>query len=641
MPIEKKLKNHFGFDAFREGQSEVISAVTSGESAAAIFPTGSGKSLCYQLAALHLPHLTLVISPLLALIQDQLAFLQRKNIPAASIDSSQSSEESRAVMQAVAQGQIKILMISVERLKNERFRNFIARVPISLLVVDEAHCISEWGHNFRPDYLKLPYYQQALNIPQALLLTATATPAVIQDMRDKFNIKPEHVITTGFYRPNLYLHIQATPEAQKDQSLIDWLQSHAGQSSIVYVTLQHSAELVAKKLLQAGISAHAYHAGMGHELRQSIQQQFMQGDIDCIVATIAFGMGIDKNNIRHVIHYDLPKSIENYSQEIGRAGRDGLPAHCLMLANRNGVHTLENFVYGDTPEISGLCDVLQEIKQAAQINQGKWEVMLHTLSGLSNIRPLALKTLLVYLEMHQIIQPVYSYYADCRYKLLIPEQALLAHFQDERRDFVQAIIDGSKQSRVWASIDIDALARKHHYERSRIVSALEYFSDKQYIELQSKQMTDVFKVLHGNFQVESLAAELFDAFKQKEASEVGKIGQMIDFFESRACLSLKLAHYFGDQRQNKPCGHCSVCDGQTVDNKLPFDLELAPLSLLDPQVLCEALLSKTGSELSYDMQARFLCGISNPMFTRIKARSLANFSRLEQYRYHDVKSWLA
>jgi len=492
--LHQTLKRYFGFDGFREGQTEVVEAIVGSQSAAAIFPTGSGKSLCYQLSALHLPHLTLVVSPLLALIQDQLEFLRAKDIPAASIDSTQSREESSAVMQQVRQGTIKILMLSVERLKNERFRNFIARVPVSLLVIDEAHCISEWGHNFRPDYLKLPHYQQALNIPHVLLLTATATPAVIKDMRQKFSIEPANVITTGFYRANLHLHVRALPEAEKDRYLIAYLAKHRAQSAIVYVTLQHSAEDVAATLTRSGISAHAYHAGMGHDLRQSIQQQFMQGDIDCIVATIAFGMGIDKSDIRHVIHYDLPKSIENYSQEIGRAGRDGLSADCLMLANRNGVHVLENFVYGDTPDLAGIRSVLQEIRQAGS----KWEVMINTLSRLSNIRPLPLKTLLVYLEMRHIIKPLYSYYADYRFKLLISEQALLAHFQGERRNFVQAILDGSQQSRVWATVDIDAIASSSQGDRARVVTALEYFNDKQYIELQSKQMTDVFEVIQTN-----------------------------------------------------------------------------------------------------------------------------------------------
>ena len=212
------LEQVFGYPQFRAGQEAVVSAVLAGRSAAAIFPTGSGKSLCYQLPALLLPHLTLVVSPLLALMQDQLTFLQRHGIAAASIDSAQSREDASDVMARAKAGELKILMISVERLKNERFRNFLQQVPISLLVVDEAHCISEWGHNFRPDYLKLPDYQRQFNIPQALLLTATATPNVIADMQAKFAIAETDVITTGFYRANLNLWVEPVSGAAKRQA---------------------------------------------------------------------------------------------------------------------------------------------------------------------------------------------------------------------------------------------------------------------------------------------------------------------------------------------------------------------------------------------------------------------------------------
>ena len=326
------LKQYFGFDAFRPGQEAVVSSVLAGRSAAAIFPTGSGKSLCYQVPALHLPHLTLVVSPLLALMQDQVKFLQSKNINAASIDSSVPAHEVQSILQGVRKGEIKILMIAVERLKNERFRRFISDIPISLMVVDEAHCISEWGHNFRPDYLKLPTYQQSFNIKQTLLLTATATPKVIEDMARKFRILPQDIQITGFYRPNLNLQVEGISEQNKLAFLQNWLFHKARfkpvfrnqirdkkdkdnhiAPTIVYVTLQQTAELVAKSLEQAGFHAVAYHAGLDSEKRRLIQTDFMAGYCEIIVATIAFGMGIDKSNIRNVIHYDLPKSIENYS----------------------------------------------------------------------------------------------------------------------------------------------------------------------------------------------------------------------------------------------------------------------------------------------------------------------------------------
>ena len=449
------LKRVFGFDQLRPGQERVISAVLAGRSAAAIFPTGSGKSLCYQLPALHLPHLTVVVSPLLALMQDQLAFLHRHGISAASIDSAQSREQVSETMAKARAGELKILMISVERLKNERFRNFISEVPISLLVVDEAHCISEWGHNFRPDYLKLPDYQRQFGISQVLLLTATATPPVIADMQTKFAIAAEDVVTTGFYRPNLNLLVEPVAGRDKQRRLEQWLGAKQGEPSIVYVTQQKTAEQVAEQLSQRGLSVSAYHAGMGHEIREAIQRRFMAGELGCIVATIAFGMGIDKRDIRNVVHFDLPKSVENYSQEIGRAGRDGEASDCLVLANRDSLNVLENFVYGDTPERSGIVRVLEEIR--GNSSGGQWEMTVNALSDHSNIRALPLKTLLVQLELRGIIAPRYAYFAEYRFKYLVEPEALLGKFDGERRQFIEAIFTASTRARTWCTVDFDAL----------------------------------------------------------------------------------------------------------------------------------------------------------------------------------------
>ena len=627
--IEQTLKQYFGFEALRDGQAEVIHRIVDGQSAAAIFPTGSGKSLCYQLPALHLPHLTLVVSPLLALIKDQLEFLHSKGIAAASIDSTQDRESTQKIMQQARSGELKILMISVERLKNERFRQFISQLPISLLVVDEAHCISEWGHNFRPDYLKLPYYRRLLNIPQVLLLTATATPQVIEDMSRKFDIDKEAVTITGFYRANLTLNVIPCNEEQKIGKLQAIVQNAPHTPTIVYVTLQKTAETVAATLQQMGINATAYHAGLKNELRESIQKQFMQGTTPCIVATIAFGMGIDKADIRRVIHFDLPKSIENYSQEIGRAGRDGQPAECTILANTYGLNVLENFIYGDTPDKFSIEDIVDQIYAC----HGDWEVILSQLSRDSNIRQLPLKTLLVYLELHNIIESKYSYFATYRFKCIESAEAIIHRFQGERRSFVEAIFQCSPKARTWHSVDFDALWMTYHADRKRVISAIDYFHEQGWIDLESKQITDVYTVLNKQKPKSELVDTLNELFAQKEASEINRIHTMIEFFQSKQCLSHALASYFADNHAPKECKHCSVCEGRIA--RLPGQ-ELPPMDTRQIANWIQAYRQASGNALSSKALSRFLCGITTPLSTRLKASKMEGFGKLELYPFAEV-----
>lgn len=627
--LQQTLQSMFGFDSLRPGQQPVIEAVMNGHSAAAIFPTGSGKSLCYQLPATQLPHLTLVISPLLALMKDQLSFLQGRGIAAASIDSSQSREETQQVMTGVKNGHIKVLMISVERLKNERFREFIRQIPLSLMVVDEAHCISEWGHNFRPDYLKLPQYQRELNIPQTLLLTATATPAVIEDMQSKFDIASENITVTGFYRSNLDISVLPCEEENKLTQLSDIIAAAPKLPSIVYVTQQQTAEQVANSLIRLGINAHAYHAGMKSDIREKIQQQFMDSQIDCIVATIAFGMGVDKSDIRRVIHFDLPKSIENYAQEIGRAGRDGQRSECILLGNTSGLTVLENFVYGDTPEPSSINYVLEQIRE----NTPQWEVMALRLSRDSNIRQLPLKTLLVYLELAKVIEAKYSYFAEYRFKFLQDRSFILNQFQGERRQFIEAIFTCSTKAKVWCQVDLEALWMNYQSERSRVVAALDYFHQNGWIELESKQLTDVYSVLPATQNQEATSQHLVELFQSKEQKDIERIHTMLNLFQSSDCLSYQLAHYFADHNAPTQCGHCSVCRGQIASFPQPQQEqpELAHLS-----AWVDEFVQLSPTAISNAAVARFLCGISTPIITQLKASKLRGYGSMANVSFEHV-----
>ena len=648
MDIQQTLKQQFGFEHFRLGQQAVVENLLAGHSTLAIFPTGAGKSLCYQFTALQLPHLTLVVSPLLALMKDQLDFLQNKGIAAASLDSTLSPDEYTRVVQGVRSGQIKILMVSVERFKNERFRQFIEGVAISLLVVDEAHCMSEWGHNFRPDYLKLPTYRNNLTIPLVLLLTATATKRVKLDMAKKFAIAPEHIVQTGFYRANLDLAVFPVEAAQKNAALLRVLKLHCrdfgGNDAmsgvgIVYVTLQKTAEDVAAFLVAQGVNAKAYHAGLDNDIRQSIQNGFMAGDISVVVATIAFGMGVDKADIRFVVHYDLPKSIENFSQEIGRAGRDDLPSRCVVLANLDGLQTVENFVYGDTPEHHSIAAVLAEIN--AQTRHQQWELQLYALSNLSNIRQLTLKTLLVQLELRGVLTALYSYSAEHKVKLLTPIPAIVQQFSGERADFIAAVLGGIAFKKVWGEVDFTVLYDRYGAERKRVLTALEYLHEKHFIELQSSGLTEVYSVNTAALDQPALVDELFQAFKQHELAEITRIGYLVRFLESKVCLSFGLARYFDDANAPEHCGHCSVCRGRIAVLTRTHTTDIpAPTLLLAADNVKKYLHAKGEAFVSNELLARYLAGISVPLFTRTKAKQAGGFALAETMRYADILSVL-
>ena len=633
--LKKLLQKHFGFNTFLKGQEDVIHKVLDHQSAAAIFPTGAGKSLCYQLPAMVLPGMTLVVSPLLSLMKDQLDFLHGNHIPAARLDSTLSKNDYNAILESAKNGELKILMIAVERFKNERFRSHLKKMNVSLLAVDEAHCISEWGHNFRPEYLKLPAYQKEFGIKQALLLTATATTQVRDDMCAKFNIHKNNVFVTGFYRDNLFLQITPTENSEKKNRLLQKIQKAPQDPTIVYVTLQKTAEDVAEFLCAKNINAHPYHAGMDNEKREHIQNKFMDGSLACIVATIAFGMGIDKKDIRRIIHYDLPKSIENYSQEIGRSGRDGRSALCEVLANRDSIHILENFIYGDTPEKNSIFQLLRTIKD----NKGfVWETQITMLANELNIRVLPLKTLLVYLAMEEIIRPKFTYFGEYSFKYIAEPTTIISSFEGERKQFVTAVMKHCHTKKIWTQVDIQGILDSYDTDRQRILAALEYFEEKGWIDLQARQAVDVYDILTQAFNIDDMAEKMYVLFKKKEGLEIQRIHNMVGFFESDACISRRLAGYFGEHLAKERCGHCSFCQsGKAV---LQATTKLKPLAQFEFKKITAEFAQAVGQQFSEVNLTKFLCGIYTPAFSKLKIKKLPYFGILESYPFLEVKNWI-
>ncbi|MEP6819072.1 MAG: ATP-dependent DNA helicase RecQ [bacterium] len=345
------LRQHFGFDDFRDGQREVIAAILGGKDAVVVMPTGSGKSLCYQLPALMLSGATLVVSPLIALMKDQVDALQARQLPATFINSSIPEREQWSRIEGLRRGEFKLVYVAPERFRSRRFLEALRSVSVALFAVDEAHCISTWGHDFRPDYLRLKSVIPLLGKVQTLALTATATPYVRSDIIEQLGLLKPETFVSGFDRPNLTIDVVHTEKEREKIAHIKRLAKTFGGSGIIYASTRKAVEQVTSQLRALGMEASAYHAGLSDSARVKAQEEFMAGRTQMIVATNAFGMGIDKPDIRFVAHYQMPGSIEAYYQEIGRAGRDGLSSSCVLLFNYADKNTHDFFIEGSYPTV--------------------------------------------------------------------------------------------------------------------------------------------------------------------------------------------------------------------------------------------------------------------------------------------------
>lgn len=576
------LSDRFGYTAFRHEQEAAISRVLNGRNSLAIFPTGAGKSLCYQIPAIAFPELdvldgtrgvgqhglTIVVSPLIALMKDQVDVLKKKGISAEVMDSTRSYDQVMDTRRGLEDGTIRILYCAPERLNNENFVEMmkVVRGGVRLVAIDEAHCISEWGHSFRPEYLKVARFVEEVRAERVLCLTATATPKVADDICRAFDIQDDCVFRTAPYRPNLHLNAEAV-EAEKDKlpKVTKFLREHAG-STLIYVTLQKQAEDLAESLRKRKFDAVAFHAGMRNEEKAKVQDDFMASKVRIVVATIAFGMGVDKANIRSVIHWDLASTIEEYSQQVGRAGRDGKPSHCMFYICPNDFYMRENFARGDLPSRRSLRGFLKDVfrEENREVPVGEaFKINIASQSSAFDIRRTPLTVIYASLELRfgliRAVTPEYSKYqfeAKGKYYAIIKED-----FSPEAK----AILKCAKKAVKWHNIDVSETARSHHLQRAEIIKKLNKLEERNAIILKASGVENRYKVLRPLPQTEEeinkLVVELHEDLAAREEDAMKRVQQVSDLITGTTCYALALAQHFGmglPDGKDK-CGHCTIC----------------------------------------------------------------------------------
>jgi len=626
--IRALLRENFGYESLRKGQAEVIGSLMAGRSVLAVFPTGGGKSLCYQLPALALEGLTLVISPLIALMKDQVESLTRRGIAAARLDSTMDAEGLRVLYGDLDAGRVSLLYIAPERLANERFRERVGRWNVAMVAVDEAHCISEWGHNFRPDYLKIARFCRRLKVSRVLALTATATPKVAADIRRAFRIAKEDHVALGFHRPNLDLRVTPCTAAARKSLLLERLASIEG-AAVVYVTRQETAEEVATFLKSQGLAAAAYHAGLTDDFRAASQAAFMSGETRVIVATIAFGMGIDKSDIRAVIHYNMPKSLENHAQEIGRAGRDGMPAHCECLVCVDDLTVLENFIYSDTPGMGALENLVHRILGLGE----RFDISVYDLATTCDIRNSVIATVIAYLENDGIIEATGSFYQTYKLRFLRDQNRMLAGRAKSEARFLTDLIERGKAARSWMTFEPSVLSAELGVSREKIVATLQDFELAGDAELAVSGVRQTFRVKKDPGDLKALAKRYASMFADRENADLARLSQVMGLASRKGCLTAFIAAYFGET-MSESCGHCDRCRGEPAvrikraSTRVPSDREWAAV---------RDLLDEGHAALGTPRQlARFLCGMSSPASTRARLGRHDAFGMLADLPFAEV-----
>jgi RecQ family ATP-dependent DNA helicase len=561
------LREKFHFSGFRKWQEEIIDTLLTRRDVVVVMPTGSGKSLCYQLPALLLDGVTLVISPLIALMKDQVDGLVENQVPATFINSSLTPSEQGQRLREIQQGKYKLVYIAPERFRNPGFMEGIQSCRVSLFAVDEAHCVSEWGHDFRPDYLRLKAVVEKLGHPPVAALTATATPDVRRDIITQLGLRQPVTFVAGFDRPNLRFHVKRVEgESDKIDAVLGVLRKKA-QRGIIYAATRKNVETLTEALQSHGYKVGGYHAGMGMESRKIVQDRFMDGTLPVVVATNAFGMGIDKEDLRFVVHYDIPGSLEAYYQEVGRGGRDGKPAACLLLFNYADTFTQEFFIDGSYPPR----DMIERTYEVlCGIGTDEIEMTQKALAerlGRTKSNEMAVSSCLKILEKAGYIERGSEGEHQARVTLRVEPEELRrqivekSKYQKEIVDYCLDVLDGSKDKTLL--VDLDVMAEnlnlapeqlRRHFSTLDQAGSMEYRPPFRGRGLKILSRVAVSK-LNVNFQ----------EIERRSLFEREKLRRMIDYAYTDQCLRRFILEYFGERITRNICDNCSNCldEGET------------------------------------------------------------------------------
>jgi ATP-dependent DNA helicase RecQ len=571
------LNEKFHFSGFRKWQEEIIDTLLKRRDAVVVMPTGSGKSLCYQLPALLLDGVTLVISPLIALMKDQVDGLAQHQIPATFINSALTPSEQGQRLREIRQGRHKLVYIAPERFRNSGFMEGIQSCHVSLLAVDEAHCVSEWGHDFRPDYLRLKGVAEKLGHPPVAALTATATPDVRQDIITQLGLRQPVTFVAGFDRPNLCFQVKRVVGEENKIDAILTLLRKGSPKGIIYAATRKNVETATQALIARGYKAGGYHAGMEMEARKSVQDRFMEGTLPVVVATNAFGMGIDKADLRFVVHYDIPGSLEAYYQEVGRGGRDGKPATCLLLFNYADTFTQEFFIDGSYPARDMIESIYQVICDIGTDEIEMTQKALASRLGHTKSNDMAVSSCLKILEKAGYIERGSEGEHQAKVTLRTDPEELQRHVegkggsQKEIVHYCLDILNGSKDKTL--VVDLDVMAGHLSLSQEQLKRNFSLLHQAGTMEYRPPFRGRGLKIL-SRVPVSKLNIN-FQEIERRSLFERKKLRKMVDYAYTDQCLRRFILEYFGERMTKDNCENCSGClnEGETHTVRTPIRKE--------------------------------------------------------------------